>query len=103
MRSCIASAILAAASILAPVATGHAPARSQDFSITNKVEPGGNWIGKLQAWWDVHAWYPEDALEKKQDGTVKLHLVIRENGEVWTEETVQGSGSKSIDNAGFYV
>jgi hypothetical protein len=103
MRSHVASIVLAAVFVLAPAAAGYAPALSQDFSITNKVVAGGEWIGKLQAWWDVHAWYPPDALEKKEDGTVKLHLVIHENGEVWTEQLVQGSGSKSIDIAGFYA
>jgi len=104
MRSYIAAAVLAAGLVLTPVAAGYAPALSQDFSITNPgTGPGSDWIGKLQAWWDVHSYYPPDALEKKQDGTVKLHLVIHPDGEVWTEETVQGSGSKSIDTAGFYV
>jgi len=80
MRSYVTSAFLAAACLLAPAAAGYAPALSQDFTITNKVEPGGNWIRQLQAWWHVHAYYPPDALERKEDGTVKLHLVIHPNG-----------------------
>ena len=80
MRSYVASAVLAAVFVLTPVVAGYAPALSQDFTITNKVEPGGNWIRQLQAWWHVHAYYPPDALERKEDGTVKLHLVIHPNG-----------------------
>ena len=39
MRLPVASAALAAASVLALVAAGRAPALSQDFSITNPAEP----------------------------------------------------------------
>ena len=84
MRLSIASSALAAAFVLTPLAAGYAPALCQDFSITNPgTGPGSDWIRKLQAWWDVHSYYPPDALEKKQDGTVKLHLVIHPDGNIW--------------------
>jgi TonB-like protein len=103
MRSNVASVALAAAFVLAPAVGGYAPALSQDFSITNKEQAAGDWTRKLQDWWNVHAWYPEEALEKKEAGAVKLHLVILQDGQVWMEDKVQGSGSKSIDDAGFYA
>ena len=106
MRSYVASTVLAAAFVLTPVAAGYTPAPAQDFSITNKVEavgPGMEWIKKLQAWWDVHAYYPPDALEKKEDGTVKIHLGIQQDGEVGAVDMVQGSGSHTLDMAGYEV
>jgi TonB family protein len=104
MQPYVTSAFLAAACLLTPVAAGYAPALSQDFSITNKLEgPGTEWIRKLQAWWDVHAYYPPPALQNHQDGTVKLHLVIHPDGAVWTVEVVQGSGSEVLDKAGSEV
>jgi len=104
MRPCVASAVLAAVFALAPAAAGCAPAWSQDFSITNTAPgPGSEWIRQLQAWWDGHAWYPNDAAENKKDGDVKVHLVIHPDGAVWNVDVVQGSGSKSIDTAAVYA
>jgi TonB family protein len=103
MRSYVASPVLAAVFVLTPAAAGYAPALSQDFSITNETPGGSQWIAKLQAWWDVHAYYPKDASDKNEGGTVKVHLLIHPDGTIWTVELVQGSGSRSLDNAGLYA
>ena len=105
MRSYLTSAVLAAASVLAPAAAGYAPAWSQDFSITNKPDAvvTGDWTRQLQAWWDGHAWYPTDASDKHQDGTVKVHLTIHPDGQVWNVDVVQGSGWKLLDTAAIYA
>jgi TonB family protein len=104
MRLSLASSALAAAFVLAPVAAGHAPAYCQDFSITNPEElaiPGHpNLIRELQAWWDAHAYYPRHASNNDEGGTVKLHLVIHPNGEIWMVDVVGSSGSSSLDTAG---
>jgi len=101
MQSYLASAIFVGAFVLAP-----ALAWSQDFSITNKIEPigpGNEWTRQLQAWWDMHAWYPPDAKENNKEGTVKAHLTVRPDGQIWTIDVVQGSGWKSIDTAAVYA
>jgi TonB family protein len=107
MRISIASSALAAAFILTPVAAGHAPALCQDFSITNQMEPANpgrrDLMRQLQAWWDVHAYYPRHASNNDEGGTVKLHLVIVPDGRIWTVNLVEGSGSRSLDAAGFAV
>ena len=101
MRSHVSSAALAAAFVLAPVAAGFAPAWSQDFSITNTAPgPGTEWMKGLQAWWDVHAYYPPDAAEHNLSGNVKLHLVIHQDGQVWSTQLEEGSGSRILDVAG---
>ena len=79
MRLSIASsALLAAALFLTPVATGHAPALCQDFSITNQVESGNaarrDLMRQLQAWWDVHAYYPRQASNSDEGGIVGIPL-----------------------------
>jgi TonB family protein len=103
MRLSIASSALAAAFVLAPVATGHAPAWCQDFSITNPEEPAipghRNLMRDLQAWWDAHAYYPRHASNNDEAGTVKVHLVILPDGKVWPS-VVGSSGSPSLDAAG---
>src|SRR5271170_7870919 len=107
MRLSVASSALAAAFVLTPVAAGYAPALCQDFSITNQVEPTNparrNLMRQLQAWWDVHAYYPRHASNSDEGGTVKLHLVIWPDGNIWRSEVAQGSGSPSLDTAAVAV
>ncbi len=103
MRFPIACA-LAAAFVLTPVAAGYAPALSQDFSITNPVEPANpgrrDLMRQLQAWWDLHAYYPRHASQGDEAGTVKVHLVIHPDGNIWTVDVVGSSGSDALDAAG---
>jgi len=107
MRLSVVSATLAAAFVLAPVAAGHAPALSQDFSITNTVEPADgsrrDLIRQLQAWWDVHAYYPRRASQNDGGGTVKIHMVIYRDGNIGPIEVAESSGSRVIDTAGVSV
>ena len=103
----VTSSALAAALVLAPVAAGNAPALCQDFSITNQLEPASagrrDLMRQLQAWWDVHAYYPRHASNNDEGGTVKVHLVIRPDGRIWMIDVVESSGSRSLDTAGSSV
>ena len=103
---CVASSALAAALGLTPVVAGDAPAFCQDFSITNQ-EPADparrDLLRQLQAWWDVHAYYPRHASNNDEGGTVKVHLVIHPDGGLWTVNLVASSGSRSLDAAGVAV
>jgi TonB family protein len=104
MRLHVTSVALAAAFVLTPLAAGYAPAFSQDFSITNQVEPANagrrDLMRQLQAWWDVHAYYPRHASNSDEGGTVKVHLVIYPDGRIWAVDVTGGSGSRSLDAAG---
>jgi hypothetical protein len=55
------------------MASGLAPALCQDFSITNPEPPpdGGrrDAMRPLQAWWDLHAYYPRHAANHDEEGT----------------------------------
>src|ERR1700679_1147803 len=97
----VASSVLAAAFVLTPVAAGYAPALCQDFSITNPVEPGNaarrDLMRQLQAWWDVHAYYPRHASNNDEGGIVKVHLVILPDGRISMDDVVASSGSRSLD------
>jgi TonB family protein len=107
MRLSFVSVALAAVFVVTPVASGYTPAFSQDFSITNQVEPADSGrrdvMRQLQAWWDVHAYYPKHASNSDEGGTVKLHLVIRPDGAIWIITVVESSGSPSLDTAGAAV
>ena len=104
MRLSIASAGLAAALVLAPVAVGDARAFGQDFSITNPEEPANaghrDLVRQLQALWDKQAYYPRHASNGNESGTVRVHLVILPDGRIWTIDVVGGSGSRTLDTAG---
>ncbi len=107
MRSPVASAALVAAFLLAPVAAGDAPASAQDFSITNPEAPTDagrrDLMRQLQAWWDLHAYYPRHASNSDEAGTVKVRLDILPDGRIWSVNVVGSSGSTSIDTAGAAV
>jgi TonB family protein len=107
MRLSAASSALAAAFVLTPVAAGYAPALCQDFSITNQVESANaarrDLMRQLQAWWDVHAYYPRHASNNDEGGTVKVHLEILSDGRIWTPNVAASSGSRSLDAAGAIV
>src|SRR5580658_7674761 len=107
MRLSVASSALAAVFVLTPVAAGYAPALCQDFSITNQVEAANAWrhdmMRQLQAWWDAHAYYPRHASNNDESGTVKVHLVILPDGNIFRIDVVESSGSRSLDGAGSAV
>jgi TonB family protein len=107
MRSPVVSAAFAAAFVLAPVAAGYTPAWSQDqdFSITNQAPVATtpfrrDLMKELQAWWDVHAYYPKHASNNDEEGTVKVHLQITPDGKIFAVAVAESSGSKTIDAAG---
>ena len=62
---------------------------------------GPDWIKQLQAWWDLHAFYPGEAVQKSVSGTVEVHFVVRPDGEVTTIHVEGGSGSKFLNNAAY--
>jgi TonB family protein len=103
MRLPVVSAALLAALGLAPTAAGYTPALAQDFSITNPVEPPDagrrDVMRQLQAWWDLHAYYPRHASNNDEGGTVKLHLLIYADGRIWAATVLESSGSNSLDTA----
>jgi TonB family protein len=107
MQSSVVSVALATAFVLAPVAAGYASAWCQegDFSITNQ-EPIArtpfrrDLMRQLQAWWDVHAYYPKHASNNDEAGNVKIHLQITPNGKIFSVALMESSGSKTLDAAG---
>ncbi len=105
MRALVASAALGAALLVMPAATGHAPAWSQDFSITNPEAPipadgsRRDVMRQLQAWWDVHGYYPQHASRNDEGGTVGVHLDIRADGRIGAVQVARSSGSESLDAA----
>ena len=66
---------------------------AEDFSITNPEEPADagrrDLMRQLQAWWDVHGYYPRHASNNDEGGTVKLHLLIYPDGRIWSVDVTR--------------
>ncbi len=103
MRVLVASAALSAAFALIPPTAGYAPAWSQDFSITNPQQPADgsrrDLIRQLQAWWDVHGYYPKRASLQDESGTVGVRVVILGDGRILSVQMLSSSGSPALDEA----
>ena len=60
-------------------------------------------MGKLKQWWDQRSFYPREASQTNEGGSVRLRVVIAADGEVTFVQVVQGSGSSVLDNAALAV
>jgi TonB family protein len=56
-------------------------------------------LRQLQAWWEVHGYYPRHASENDEGGTVTVHLMIWRDGNIAAATVVGSSGSPSFDSA----
>jgi TonB family protein len=103
VRSLVVSTAVVMAFVLTPACVGYSPARGQDFSITNQGTPVDAFhrdlMRQLQAWWDVHAYYPRHASSGDEAGTVVVHLRINTDGRIWTADLAGSSGSYSLNSA----
>ena len=48
----------------------------------------------------MHAYYPRRASQNVEGGTVKVHLLIRPDGNIWKVDVAESSGSRPLDAAG---
>ena len=64
---------------------------------------GAAWTGKLKLWWDQHSFYPKEASQSDEGGTVRVRIVIANDGQVMSIDVVQGSGSGVLDAAAVAV
>ena len=79
----------------APQIHGGGGARSTpDFSAP---DAGPDWENELHAWWDRHGYFPREAAEAGEQGTVGLHLVVSHDGRVTAARLTTASGSVWLD------
>jgi protein TonB len=88
-------------------AGGGAPGQAADAqNAASRASSANNavaWGGKLGQWWEQHRFYPKEASQTDEGGTVKIHIFIAPDGHVTSVEMVQGSGSGAIDAAAVAV
>lgn len=106
------------ASSRAPAPRGSAGSRAIDFSLgTPKAGPnrseaffdaraanvGADWAQGLAEYWRRHRYYPRQAAENGEDGTVQVVLVVNRLGRVQSVEVKTRSGSPWLDMAALSV
>jgi TonB family protein len=85
-----------------PTGTPSQPAEGPEPAVrVEGADLGPDWIKQLQAWWDKHAFFPGEEVQKNLSATVKVHFVVRLDGEVSTAHIEEGSASKIFNNAAY--
>lgn len=75
------------------------PNRSEAFFDIRAANIGADWAQGLAAYWLRHRYYPTQAAESGEDGTVKIQIVVNRLGRVVSAEVLDRSGSPWLDMA----
>ncbi len=75
------------------------PNKSEAFFDARAAKVGADWANTLAAYWRRHRFYPRQAAEKGEDGTVQVELVVNRLGKVESVEISSRSGSSWLDMA----
>jgi protein TonB len=60
-------------------------------------DAGPDWLNELHAWWDRHGYFPREAAEAGEQGTLSLHLMVNHDGRVAAARLTMQSGSVWLD------
>jgi periplasmic protein TonB len=75
------------------------PADPTPYSMDTDAEVGTDWRNALSAWVEEHSYYPTQAAEMHQQGSVRVLVTTLPNGRVTSVELERGSGSPWLDLA----
>ena len=75
------------------------PEDSTPFSMDTDAEVGPDWRNALSAWVRDHSYYPEQAAEMGQEGTVRVLVTTTPDGHVLSVDVERRSGSPWLDLA----
>lgn len=79
------------------------PNRSEAFFDARAANVGADWAQGLETFWRQHRYYPRQAAEAGEDGTVRVVLVVNRLGRVKSVEVKTRSGSPFLDMAAVAV
>ena len=79
------------------------PNRQEAFYDARAKKIGADWANGLSAWWLAHRYYPRQAAENGDDGTVKVELTVNRSGRVEHVDVIGRSGSPFLDMAALSV
>ncbi len=75
------------------------PNRAEAFFDARARAIGADWASGLEAYWIQHRYYPSQALQNGEDGTVQVEIVVNRLGKVEQVKVVGRSGSPFLDMA----
>ncbi|MEJ1977389.1 MAG: energy transducer TonB [Acetobacteraceae bacterium] len=84
------------------VSSGTAPRGSHDdqnYKHIGGADPGPDWLDELHRWAAAHAYYPTEAAEAGEAGSVTVQVQIDHYGNVLSVDMVSRSGSQWLDLA----
>ena len=84
---------------LTPGAPKPGPSRSDAFFDARAAALGADWMQGVRAYWLRHRYYPRQAAENGEDGTVDLELTVNRYGRVQAAVVKSRSGSAWLDMA----
>ena len=84
---------------LSPGAPRAGPSRADAFFDARAQKLGADWMQGVQAYWLRHRYYPRQAGEAGEDGTVDVEITVDRTGRVTAADLVSRSGSRWLDMA----
>jgi len=75
------------------------PNKSEAFFDIRAAHIGADWGQGLVAYWRLHRYYPQQAAQNNQDGTVQIEIVVNRLGRVESVDIRRRSGSPWLDMA----
>ncbi len=75
------------------------PNKSEAFFDIRAANIGSDWAQGLAAYWRRHRYYPQQAAQNGEDGTVEIQIVVNRQGRVESVEIQRRSGSPWLDMA----
>jgi TonB family protein len=75
------------------------PARSDPYAEIRAANASADWNRGLMAYWLRHRYYPQQAAENGEDGTVVIELTVNKYGRVEQVDVKSRSGSPWLDMA----
>jgi len=77
----------------------HGAGSMEPFANFHGGHVGADWRNALQKWLDEHAYYPQEAAERGEDGDVVVRVVATADGRVKSATLISRSGSQWLDMA----
>ena len=75
------------------------PNKSEAFFDIRARNIGADWAQGLAVYWRRHRYYPQQAAQNGEDGTVEIEIVVNRLGRVESVEILRRSGSPWLDMA----
>jgi len=71
----------------------------QSYKHIGGADPGPDWLDELHRWAAAHAFYPQEAAQEGEQGSVTVQVQIDHFGHVLNVDMVSRSGSQWLDLA----